>query len=279
MPRAPDGAIIKTAWFQSYLPGEEPSRFDRIVQSWDTANKSSELSDFSVCTTWGHKGQNLFLLHVLRKRMDYPELKRTVCEHAQRFRPSNILIEDKASGIQLIQELIHAGVHGVTRYEPVPDKVMRLSAASITIENGFVYLPKEADWLGIYLQELTTFPNSKHDDQADSTSQALDWLKQQNYHHGLFDYYKQEALRRKLGLSFDYRFVQCEDEENVIAIHETTGHTITWRNGERVVAHTVVEVEEEVCPVCQASCVGTMGDRKRCNQCGHSWPAVSLQER
>ena len=83
--------MVKAAWFRNYAPSERPEKFDRIVQSWDTANKASELSDFSVCTTWGIKGKDLYLLHVLRKRMEYPELKRAVREQCEAF-------DDKASG-------------------------------------------------------------------------------------------------------------------------------------------------------------------------------------
>jgi predicted phage terminase large subunit-like protein len=147
------------------------------VQSWDTANKATELSDFSVCTSWGIKGKELYLLHVLRKRMEYPELKRAVCEQCDAFGASVVLIEDKASGTQLIQELIDYGLHAVTRYQPQSDKVMRMHAQSAMIENGFVHLPKEAAWLPEYLHELTAFPKGKHDDQVDSTAQMLDWLK------------------------------------------------------------------------------------------------------
>jgi phage terminase large subunit-like protein len=120
-----------------------------------------------------------------------------ICEQAERFRPATILIEDKASGTRLIQELIRENVHAAKRYEPSLDKVMRLHSASSTIENGFVYLPTEATRLAIHLHELTTFPNGKHDDQADSTSQALDWAKQPTHYYGVIEYYKQEALRIK----------------------------------------------------------------------------------
>jgi predicted phage terminase large subunit-like protein len=161
------GGLVKAEWFETYVRGEQPAKFDRVFQSWDTANKATELSDFSVCTTWGQKGEKLFLLDVLRKRLDYPALKRAVRDEALRYRPTNILIEDKASGTQLIQELIRENVHGVKRYEPTMDKVMRLHSVTSTIENGFVYLPTEANWLAAYLHELTTFPNGKHDDQAD----------------------------------------------------------------------------------------------------------------
>ena len=76
------------------------------MQSWDTTNKASEFSAFSVCTSWGVLGKNLYLIDVLRRRMEYPELKRVVREQYERFDPGVVLIEDKASGIQLIQELI-----------------------------------------------------------------------------------------------------------------------------------------------------------------------------
>src|SRR6516164_3670186 len=61
-PAPQGGGMVKAAWFASYRPNERPEPFDRIVQSWDTANKASELSDFSVCTSWGIKGKDLYLL-------------------------------------------------------------------------------------------------------------------------------------------------------------------------------------------------------------------------
>ncbi len=225
------GGMVKREWFKTYVPGEQPSRFDMTLQSWDTANKSSELSDFSVCTTWGRKGRKFFLLHVLRQRLDYPDLKRAVQAQAQHFRPSNILIEDKASGTQLIQELIREGVSRVTRYDPTMDKVMRLHSVSSTIENGFVYLPTEADWLAAYLHELTTFPNGKHDDQADSTSQALDWARQFPSRLPLDEYRHHLLMRWKLNLPDEYIFKQCDEDDEIIAEHCWTGERIRW-NGQ-----------------------------------------------
>jgi Terminase RNaseH-like domain len=99
-----------------------------------------------------------------------------------------VLIEDKASGTQLIQELFAEGLSAVTRYVPEHDKTMRLYAQTATIENGFVYLPSEAPWLADYLHELTTFPHAKHDDQADSTSQALAWLNQAPPEPGIIEF-------------------------------------------------------------------------------------------
>jgi len=62
------GGLVKAEWFKRYDEKQPPERFDRIVQSWDTANKATELSDFSVCTTWGVKGKNVYLLGLLRQR-------------------------------------------------------------------------------------------------------------------------------------------------------------------------------------------------------------------
>jgi predicted phage terminase large subunit-like protein len=267
------GGLIKAAWFRAYVPGEEPAKFDRIIQSWDTANKSTELSDYSVCTTWGQNNKRLYLLHVLRKRLEYPDLKRAVCSQAVRFRPTNILIEDKASGTQLIQELVRDGVYGATRYKPEMEKVMRLHSVSNVIEDGFVYLPTEADWLADYIHELTTFPGGKHDDQTDSTSQALDWLKQNTYTYGLFEYYRREELAQKLGLPSEYRFTQCDEDDEILAMHNSSGHKIRWTSQEWVdVDSEVTAGQRETCPNCGASCLGAAGDRKRCNQCGHEWP-------
>src|SRR5271156_6329665 len=114
-PTPAGGGMVKAAWFPRYRAEDLPRAFDRIVQSWDTANKPTELADYSVCTTWGLKGPNFWLLNVLRKKLAYPELKRAVREQRDLFAPAVILIEDKASGTQLIQELLEGGLSEVTR--------------------------------------------------------------------------------------------------------------------------------------------------------------------
>jgi predicted phage terminase large subunit-like protein len=185
---------------QTYSAKDLPERFERIVQSWDTANKATELSDYSVCTTWGINGKNLYLLDVLRWRLEYPALKRAVREQQGLFEANVVLIEDKASGTQLIQELIAEGCHAATRYQPQRDKIMRLHAQTAMIENGFVHLPETAPWLAEYLHEMTVFPKGKHDDQVDSTAQLLDWFKKPFPGQGIFEYYRQlaeEAERRR----------------------------------------------------------------------------------
>ncbi|MEO8883056.1 MAG: phage terminase large subunit [Devosia sp.] len=193
------GGMVRGAWFQRFQPGEEPSNFDRIVQSWDTANKPTELADYSVCTTWGLKGPHFYLLGVLRRKMGYPELRRAVLEQHAAHHPHAILIEDKASGTQLIQDLIENGISAVTRFEPDGDKIMRLHAQSSAIENGFVHLPSGAPWLADYLHEFTTFPNGRHDDQVDSTTQMLAWARLRPPGYGMLEYYRQQSIAAQPG--------------------------------------------------------------------------------
>jgi hypothetical protein len=82
-------------------------------------------------------------------------------------------------------------VHAVTRYEPKLEKVMRMS--TVTIEGGFVNIPAQAHWLAEYLHELSVFPKGKYDDQVDSTSQPLDWVKEGAGKFGLLDVWREKA--------------------------------------------------------------------------------------
>src|SRR5467141_1894007 len=75
-PEPASGIIVKREWLRYYSPEEKPDKFDQIIQSWDTANKDTELANFSVCTTWGLKNKRMYLLDVFRRKMDFPALKR-----------------------------------------------------------------------------------------------------------------------------------------------------------------------------------------------------------
>ena len=176
-PEPPSGVIVKRQWLRFYDERDKPDSFDQIMQSWDTATKDTELSNFSVCTTWGLKGRKLFLLDVYRHKLEFPALKRAVRDLAVLHRTNVVLIEDKASGTSLIQEL-RSENFAIAQAAPAidGDKAMRLHAQTAKIEGGFVYFPREAHWLNVYLNELTSFPNSKYDDQVDSTVFALAWL-------------------------------------------------------------------------------------------------------
>ena len=202
-----EGNLVKRSWLKRYTPEEATQPFVSVVQSWDTANKAGELNDYSVCTTWGlSPDRRCLLLDVFRRRLEFPDLKRAVRDLAFRFRPRTILIEDKASGTQLIQELRREGLHAVRGVDPPPgtDKVMRLHAHTTAFESGRVLLPQTAPWLDDYMAELTGFPGSRHDDQVDATTQALAHLDQARAPLVISDATLQRV--RMLGLSQQHRF-------------------------------------------------------------------------
>jgi predicted phage terminase large subunit-like protein len=175
-----EGEIIKWSWFQSFdvCPARVPN--DRIIQSWDTASKAKELSDYSVCTSWLVQGNRYYLFDVLRDKLDYPDLKRRVMDHAARHNANTVLIEDKGSGTSLIQDICrenNTGMPNPIRVEPHGDKITRMSSQSAKIQAGQVYLPQKAAWLGDLQAELLQFPHGRHDDQVDSISQFLNWIE------------------------------------------------------------------------------------------------------
>jgi len=176
-PQPPAGNIVKREWLKFYAPEEKPDDFRTIIQSWDTAVKDTELANFSVCTTWGVNDGKAYLLDVFRKKLLFPDLKRSVQSLAERHHATVVLIEDMSSGASLIQQL---RAEGLSRVQAAPsldgNKIMRLNGQTPKIEGGFVLFPKWADWLDTYLSELLSFPSSNYDDQIDSTVYALAWI-------------------------------------------------------------------------------------------------------
>ena len=193
-PAPAGGGQIRTEWFRRFAPEGCPDPFDRIVQSWDTANTIKSTSAFSVCTTWGVKDKHVWLLNVHRGRMIYPDLKRAVLQQAALFEPTEVFIEDHASGTQLLQELRRAGLGIYRPVKPMHDKPTRMINQSALIEAGFVHIPREAPWLAEFLYEFSVFPNGKFFDQIDSTSQALDQIANHTMPYAnLYEFYRQEA--------------------------------------------------------------------------------------
>ena len=126
---------------------------------------------------WGELNDNLYLLEVYREWLEYPELKKKTLYWNELWKPECILIEDKASGQSLIQDIKKEIKTPIISIKVVKDKITRLASVSPFFESGKIFLPKEADWLVDYENELFSFPFSEHDDQVDSTSQFLQWYK------------------------------------------------------------------------------------------------------
>src|SRR5262249_18377127 len=127
-PNAAKGIIFKREWFRHY--DEIPKSFTRIIQSWDTAFKSGGSNDYSGGTTWGQTDTAYYLLSMWRGRVEFPELKRQVAVQAEAWRPHAIVVEDKASGQSLIQELKTATTFPIAAVKVDGDKETRASAVT-----------------------------------------------------------------------------------------------------------------------------------------------------
>jgi predicted phage terminase large subunit-like protein len=173
------GNLIQLQWFRQYDKAPARQAGDRIVQSWDIASGIDEHHDWSVCTTWlVTKKKKYYLLDVSRDRLIYPELRRKVRRHAQKFAADVILIEKSGIGESLLGEFANNPPGGMARPKailPKGNKTDRLAAQSAKIEAGHVYLPADAAWKADFVAEVLAFPYAGHDDQVDSVSQFLYW--------------------------------------------------------------------------------------------------------
>lgn len=174
-----EGNIVKAKWL---IPYAELPETGRIVQSWDTASKEGVLNDYSVCITAWVDGQRVYVIDVMRAKLEYYKVRQSSIDLARQHQAKVILIEDASSGQALISSLRHEEPQGVvlpTARRPVGDKVTRMSAASAMIERGQLMLPANAPWLAEFKHEVLGFPSVPKDDQVDALSQLLLWVDEQ----------------------------------------------------------------------------------------------------
>jgi predicted phage terminase large subunit-like protein len=188
-PTNDEGAILKREWWRVW-PHEDPPPVNYIIQSYDTAYSKKETADFSAITTWGvfypdqDSGPNIILLAVRKGRWDFPELKRIAKDEYDEWKPDNVLIEAKATGITLQQELRRVGIP-VTMYSPGgrrsgQDKIARANSVAPILEAGMVWAP-DTDWADDLVEECAAFPNGDNDDLVDTTTQALMRFRSGNF--------------------------------------------------------------------------------------------------
>jgi len=171
-----DGNLIKWSWFKTYDSPPSPKSGDRLFVSWDTAMTNTQLSDFSACVVLLVRRETVYILDVIRTRLEYPDLKRAVISQHKRWRHTpasySLLIEKKGSGQSLIQDLYRENIHSIG-IKPDGDKIMRMATQTAPIEAGAVHLPRDAPWLDEFKKEILSFPKGRHDDQIDALSQGL----------------------------------------------------------------------------------------------------------
>ena len=104
-------------------------------------------------------------------------MKNIIVEKYSEFNPNGVIIEDKASGQQLIQDLKQISQIPILRFAPQNSKFIRFISVLSIFESGKIYLPQNSTWLSEFEAEIFSFPESEHDDQADSMVQFLIWHK------------------------------------------------------------------------------------------------------
>ena len=139
--------------------------------------KEGQHNDFSVGELWAECENGYYLVDMVRKKMEYPELKTTVKDCYSQQKSSEVLVEDKSSGQQIVQDL--------KRYTKIPVKPMmpgkdmprskeeRVILVSPLFEAGKVFLPSNKKWVTLFIDEVTNFPNAQHDDIVDSMTMYL----------------------------------------------------------------------------------------------------------
>jgi predicted phage terminase large subunit-like protein len=203
-PAAAEGSIFKRDWWRYYkTPEGEPADIIKalgitsVVQFWDTGFKTGQDNDPSVCITLGTAENRYMVLDRWKQKVEFPDLKRALPVQHAKWKPSVVLVEDKASGQSLIQEMKRE-----TRIPIIPipvdrDKVARANAVTPMLEAGLVYLPEDAPWVSDFVDELATFPNAAHDDQVDAFDGALEYSARGGGGMGFFEWLRRKAEERK----------------------------------------------------------------------------------
>ena len=177
-PVAEEGAIIKKEWWKKWEKEKAPP-VSYIMQSYDTAFSKKETADYSAITTWGvfkpdeYGPDSIILMDAQRGRWDFPELKAKALEEYKYWEPDMVLIEAKATGTPLTDELRNMGIP-VVNYTPSKgkDKHTRMHMVAPIFESGKVWAP-EKRFSEEVIEECAAFPNGDHDDYCDSMSMAL----------------------------------------------------------------------------------------------------------
>jgi len=178
-PTSEEGALIKREWWRKW-PKSKPPECDIILQSWDTAHGKNDSADPSACMVWGifcnedeEEQDQLILLDAWQGRKEFPELKKFALEYYKEWEPDMVIIEKKAAGAPLIQEMRAIGVP-VNEYTPSrgADKRVRINSVADIFASGMVWAP-DTRWAQEVIDQVAEFPNGEHDEFVDCTSQAL----------------------------------------------------------------------------------------------------------
>lgn len=192
-PEVKGGGIIKRDdWRMWANPTDEDDPkyrkfppFDLIVGSFDGAFSEKQSADYSAMTTWGVWSENerpkVMLAHAWAERLTINDVVRKIVETCRKMRVDVLLIENKASGISVQQELVRLigdAEFQIGMVDPrrLGDKTARAHSIAHLFAAGMVYAPDRA-WADKVITQCAAFPRGSHDDLVDTTTQALRWMR------------------------------------------------------------------------------------------------------
>jgi predicted phage terminase large subunit-like protein len=177
-PVSEEGALIKREWWQMWEK-EDPPQCEFVIMALDAAQEANNRADFNALTTWGvffnehTNNYNIILLNSIKRRLEFPELKKLVLEEYKDWEPDAFIVEKKSNGAALYQELRRMGVP-IGEFTPGKgqDKISRVNAVSDLFNSGIVWAPDHR-WAQEVIEECNDFPSGANDDLVDSTTLAL----------------------------------------------------------------------------------------------------------
>jgi len=201
-PAPVSGGILKTKHFGLWSADDGLPPFEYILQSYDCAFTEKTTGDPTACTVWAiftHEGlHNAMLIDAWDEHLSYPDLRAKAIKdwgteyggmskespHSRARRPDRILVEAKASGQSLLQDLRLAKVPAVGYNPDRADKISRAHQAAPTLELGLLWIPESkknrgqpVSWAAAFLKQLAKFPVAEHDDYVDTFTQAIIYFK------------------------------------------------------------------------------------------------------
>jgi predicted phage terminase large subunit-like protein len=177
-PTAEEGALIKREWWQIWEE-DDPPKCEYLIMSLDAAQENNNRADYNALTVWGVffneevNNYNIILLNAIKKRMEYPELKKLVFEEYKEWEPDSFIVEKKSNGAALYQEIRRMGLP-LQEFTPSKgqDKIARVNSVTDLFASGIVWAPDKR-WAKEVIEECNDFPSGTNDDLVDSTTQAL----------------------------------------------------------------------------------------------------------
>ena len=177
-PTSEEGALIKRDWWQTWEK-EDPPHCEFTIMSLDAAQETNNRADYNALTTWGvffneeTNNYNIILLNAIKKRLEFPDLKKLVLEEYKEWEPDAFMVEKKSNGAALYQEMRRMGIP-VGEFTPGKgqDKTSRVNAVSDLFSSGIVWAP-DRRWAKDVIEECNDFPSGVNDDLVDSTTLAL----------------------------------------------------------------------------------------------------------